>query len=154
MHIEGLRQKCRYCQADAVPGRTMCAKHLEKSRVNSARARKAKLDKGLCADCGKRPLHTKHRCKVCARKLSVWMRKRQQQNIGAGLCIVSGCVDPRVTNKHCRKHAAGFAESQKRRIAKFHTKGLCGCCGREISAWRKVQGYKTCGKCVASTRGA
>jgi hypothetical protein len=149
--------KCPACGLPAVPGRTMCQRHLDARKASYQRCktgqaryyteRKARRKaSGLCVACGQ-PSEADHvHCSPCLRKMGQKNKSRTRQLKAAGLCIychhnkahdnLVSCRSCRAVNKERRDlDRSRLQEKRKGRHQAYRAQvlgaygGKCACCG-------------------------
>jgi hypothetical protein len=67
-------------------------------------------------------------------------REWERKNVAKGLC--EHCSAPRVTARHCRKHAAMHVAHAMKRRAKLRASGRCITCGGELATAQHCEKHR------------
>lgn len=132
-----INKRCRCGKANALDGKTKCARCLELARNYQKRKRDTNRIAGLCLNCGRPPQPGKTACVVCEKRATKSTMKRYNINKAAGKCSECGnelgskskfrC--DRCYNEHIIKNKEYW--HRDRIIVLKHYGGKCICCGED-----------------------
>lgn len=124
-------RKCYFCKGFAEPNKSCCQKHLKKIATVSRDNRAERRKRGLCVQCGKKPVYNQALCKICN---TCFTDRRQKRKIvvltyygkyGRMHCCWKSCniVDPDMLsidhiNNDGAQETAGSGESLYRYLIK------------------------------------
>ena len=92
--------KCTACRELAVPGKSMCSKHLQQATAIALKTAANRIENESCIACGGKPLATKTLCQTCRRKRNQKGIEKHKKDIAivleqyGGKCACCGESEP------------------------------------------------------------
>lgn len=133
--------QCWNCKADKLSGYSMCAKHLEKAKLDFRAWAKRRRRQRLCCYCDRRSFKGWLRCKthtlVNRVKCLRWNRlhpehgreawEKRKKLLALGICICRAHRTIPAGFRRCEECRARGARNGKASLARRHAAGLCAC---------------------------